>query len=369
MVLMGGRMNNEYDEYDAIKQDVYQLTRQVREYEAQLDEVKRRSDIQEALIEMLNISLLPLQLNEQMQRILLLVLNIPWLALEKKGCVFLADDTGHGLIMVADHNLNASLLSLCSHIQFGQCLCGKAAETQQLIFRDCVDHDHDIRPEGMKPHGHYNMPIILNNKVLGILNLYVKHGHKSSTLEKNFLEAVAAAMANIIERKKTEEQLHALSHKDELTGIANRRQFMQRLNEEINQTDTTFALLFIDLDHFKRVNDNYGHDYGDLILIHVARRAQECLQEADLFARLGGDEFVTLLKDFSSPEQVFDIAKTMIQHLSEPYHIKGKILSIGASIGISLYPQHGTAIEDLLKKADDALYKAKENRGEVVIHT
>lgn len=357
------------NEYSEIKQDVNLLIRQIKKYEEQLNELKQRSDIQEALNEMLNISLLPLPLNEQMHRILLLVLNIPWLALEKKGCVFLVDDTGHGLNMVADHNLNSSLLSMCKHIQFGQCLCGKAAETQQLIFRNCIDHDHDIRPEGMKPHGHYNTPIILNNKVLAVLNLYVKHGHKSSSLEKNFLEATAAAMANIIERKKFEEQLHALSHKDELTGIANRRQFMKRLSEEIRRTNNTFALLFIDLDHFKQINDSYGHDYGDLILIHVARRAQKCLQEADLFARLGGDEFVTLLKDFSSPEHVFAIAKAMIHALSKPYHIKDTVLSVGASIGISLYPQHGSEIEELLKKADDALYKAKEKRGEVVIHT
>ncbi len=357
------------DDYSEIKQDVSLLIRQVKKYEEQLNELKQRSDIQEALNEMLNISLLPLPLNEQMQRILLLVLNIPWLTLEKKGCVFLVDETEHGLIMVADHNLNTSLLTLCRHIQFGQCLCGKAAETQQLIFRDCIDQDHNIRPDGMKPHGHYNMPIILGDKVLGVLNLYVKHGHHSSKLERSFLEATAAAMANIIERKKFEEQLHALSHKDELTGIANRRQFMQQLAEETKQTNNTFALLFIDLDHFKQINDNYGHDYGDLILIHVARRAQKCLQEADLLARLGGDEFVALLKTFSSPEQVFAIAKAMIQTLSKPYHIKGTVLSIGASIGISLYPQHGSEIEELLKKADDALYSAKEKRGEVVIYT
>ncbi|WP_198243840.1 sensor domain-containing diguanylate cyclase [methane-oxidizing endosymbiont of Gigantopelta aegis] len=265
-------MDNEYSE---IKQDVSLLIRQIKKYEAQLNELKQRSDIQEALNEMLNISLLPLPLNEQMQRILLLVLNIPWLTLEKKGCVFLVDEMERGLIMVADHNLNTSLLTLCRHIQFGQCLCGKAAETQQLIFRDCIDQDHNIRPEGMAPHGHYNMPIILGDKVLGVLNLYVKHGHHSSKLERNFLEATAAAMANIIERKKFEEQLHALSHKDELTGIANRRQFMQQLAEETKQTNNIFALLFIDLDYFKQINDNYGHDYGDLILIHVARRAQK----------------------------------------------------------------------------------------------
>ncbi len=228
-------MNNEHIQ---LKQEIVELNKQVETYQQGMVELKQRSDIQDTLNEMLNISLMQISLNDQMEKILLVVLSIPWLSLEEKGCVFLTDETGSGLKMVAYHNLGEPLLSMCGHIQFGQCLCGKAANAQELLFRNCIDHDHNIRPEGMQPHGHYNMPIVSKGKTLGVLNLYVKHGHHPTKLEQDFLGASAKAMASIIERKKIEEQLHKLSYMDELTGIANRRQFMNQLDEIIIESET-----------------------------------------------------------------------------------------------------------------------------------
>lgn len=354
-----------------LKQKIAVLSQQVESYEQRMVELKQRSDIQDTLNEMLTISLMPISLNEQMEKILILVLNIPWLALDKKGCVFLTDEKGDGLKMVSHLNLGESLLSMCDHIQFGQCLCGKAAERQKLIFRDCIDHDHDIRPEGMQPHGHYNMPIISSEKTLGVLNLYVKHGHHQTKLEQDFLNASAKAMASIIERKKIEEKLHRLSHIDELTGIANRRQFMNQLDNIILESvehKRLFAILFMDLDHFKAINDTYGHEYGDQILIEASNRMQGCLRETDLVARLGGDEFVIILEMISTSEKVMDIASKLIQSVSLPYKVKNKTLSIGTSIGISLYPEHDIYAEGLLKKADRALYQAKESRGKAILY-
>jgi len=358
------------EESHKLQQEISNLTQQVESYEQRMVELQQRSDIQDTLNEMLSISLMHISLNEQMKKILTLVLNIPWLALDKKGCVFLTDERGDGLKMVAYLNLGESLLSMCDHIQFGQCLCGKAALEQALIFRDCIDHDHDIRPEGMQPHGHYNMPIISGDKTLGVLNLYVKHGHHQNKLEQDFLSSSAKAMASIIERKKIEEQLHKLSYVDELTGIANRRQFMNHLDKvilESEQHKRTFAVLFIDLDHFKAINDTYGHDYGDLVLIEATRRMQDGLRETDLVARLGGDEFVIVLEVMSTSKQAMNIANDLIQSISLPYEIKAKTLSIGTSIGVSLYPQHDSHAEGLLKKADEALYQAKENRGKTIL--
>jgi len=358
------------EESHQLKQEISDLTQQVKAYEQRMVELQQRSDIQHSLNEMLNISLIQLSLNEQMEKILHLVLDIPWLALDKKGCVFLTDEHGDGLKMVAYLNLGESLLSMCDHIQFGQCLCGKAAQKQELIFRNCIDHDHDIMPEGMQPHGHYNMPIISNDKTLGVLNLYVKHGHNQTTLEREFLSASAKTMASIIERKKVEEQLHRLSYIDELTGIANRRQFMNHLDEVIEESQEhkrTFAVLFIDLDYFKAINDTYGHEYGDHILINATKRMQDCLRETDKVARLGGDEFVVILEMVSTPDKALEIANELIQSISQPYDIKNKALTIGTSIGVSLYPQHDTQAEGLLKKADSALYKAKEDRGKAIL--
>ena len=332
--------------------DINELESKLEAYKDSMIELQRRSDIQNALNEMLNISLMPISLNKQMEKILLLVLNIPWLALDEQGCIFLTDETGKGLRIVAHSNLGKSLLDLCTHIQFGQCLCGRAAAQQKLIFKQCIDHEHDIVPEGMTPHGHYNMPIISNKKTLGVLNLYVKHGHEQSTLEVDFLNASAKAMASIIERKKAEDRLYHLSYIDELTGIANRRKFMNHLDAVIINSlhhKQSFALLFMDLDHFKVVNDTYGHEYGDQLLVDVTERMKLSLRETDLLARLGGDEFVVVLENISGTEKSMQIARKLIETVSKEYKIKEKVLSIGVSIGVSLFPEHDSNAHGLLK--------------------
>jgi len=361
-------MNNQNTE---LQQEIADLQKQIVTYQQGMLELQQRSDIQDTLNEMLNISLMQIPLNEQMERILLIILNIPWLSLEKKGCVFLTDEAGTGLKMVAYHNLNEPLLSMCNHIRFGQCLCGKAANSQELIFRDCIDQDHDIRPEGMQPHGHYNMPIVSDGNTLGVLNLYVKHGHKQTELEQNLLSASAKAMAGIIERKKIEEKLHKLSYIDSLTGIPNRRHFMNQLDEVIIESRKArlFAILFIDLDRFKIVNDTFGHEFGDKILIEVAQRAQNNLRDTDIIARLGGDEFAVILEIIPSEEKAVEIAEQLIRSISMPYTINEKEISIGASIGISIYPAHSSHGESLLKKADEALYQAKEVRGKAILYS
>jgi len=349
-----------------------ELRQEIVSYQKKMDELKRRSDLQSATNEMLNISLLAISLEEQMEKVLLLVLNIPWLALKGKGSVFLTDEQGDGLDMIAHHNLGDSLINMCTKVNFGTCLCGIAAVEQTLVFRNCIDEDHHNHPEGMQPHGHYNMPIISKGKTLGVLNLYVKDGHKQDPLELDFLQACGKALAGMIERKLIEKELHRLSYMDELTGVANRRKFMEMISESLTlskKVERSLAVLFLDLDFFKAINDTHGHEYGDLILIEVAQRMQSCIRNTDLVARLGGDEFVVLLEMVTSSEEAIEIAEKLIQVVSEPYQLKGKRLSIGVSIGISLYPDHDNCSIGLLKKADQALYGAKETRGNAVLYS
>ncbi len=354
-----------------LRQTVAQLEEQLSRHQTALEQLQRRSDIQSALNDILHISLEAVSLEEQLDRILILILDIRWLALEEKGCVFLASDDGQVFRMVAQHNLCDSLVEMCQRIVPGQCLCGRAAVTQELLFRDCIDHDHDNRPEGMKPHGHYIMPIVSNGRTLGILNLYVKHGHRQDVLEREFLSACGQILAGIIERKLIEQELRRLSGTDELTGIANRRSFMQHLNlrlEPGTAGNSMTAVLFLDLDHFKQVNDTYGHEYGDQLLIHVAQRVRDRVRSNDVVARLGGDEFAILLEGITTPQQALQVAGSVIAAVTEPYDIKGQLLQIGGSIGISLFPEHGLQGEDLLKKADQALYHAKSQRGLALLY-
>lgn len=356
---------------ESLRIEVEKLRAQVTQSEQAVLELRRRSDIQEAQNQMLSISLLPISLRDQLNKILHLILNIPWLALKEKGCIFLSNEAQNTLTMVAQHNLSDDLLKTCSTVPYGDCLCGRAAKSQQLLFKSCIDADHEYRPGNMSPHGHYVLPIVSADKTLGVLNLYVKDGHCSDKLEQDFLYSSGRLLAGIIERKMLEQKLHHLSYHDDLTGLANRRCFMEHLAQTINvnqRVERYIAVLFMDLDYFKAANDAYGHDYGDEILIEAARRMENCIRQTDLLARLGGDEFIACINLLNNFKYAVSVAEKIQQVVMQPYYIKEAVINIGISIGISIYPHHGSNPDLLLKKADMALYYAKEDRGSISVY-
>lgn len=181
-------------------------------------DLKRHGDVQEALNSILSVSLQQVSLVAMLQEILLLVLEVRWLSLEKKGCIFLTKERQKTLELVVSHNLGGPLLTMCDQVSFGRCLCGRAAKSQKLIFKDCVDDDHQNMPAGIAPHGHYNVPIVAAGDTLGVLNLYVKHGHQPDRIEQQFLGMAASALAGIIARKKSESKLLILSRAVESSG-------------------------------------------------------------------------------------------------------------------------------------------------------
>lgn len=169
-----------------------------------------------------------------------------------------------------------------------------------------------------------------------------------------------------IERKQTEQHLARLAHYDQLTDIPNRILFRDRLEHVLNLANrdkTSFALMFIDLNGFKLVNDNFGHDVGDVIIRICAERLNACLRRSDSVARIGGDEFTLLLTHIENSTDVAHIAEKIIDLISEPSTINGYEVAVGCSIGIAVYPQAGHDAESLLKNADMAMYKAKQEEG------
>ena len=169
-----------------------------------------------------------------------------------------------------------------------------------------------------------------------------------------------------IERKQTELHLARLAHYDQLTDIPNRILFRDRLEHVIhlaNRDKTSFALLFIDLNGFKQVNDSFGHDAGDAIIRICAERLTACMRRSDSVARMGGDEFTLLLSHVENHTDVAHIAEKIIALISEPAEINGYEVVVGCSIGIAIYPQAGRDAESLLKNADMAMYKAKQEEG------
>ena len=172
-------------------------------------------------------------------------------------------------------------------------------------------------------------------------------------------------------RKKFEEELLYMASHDHLTGLYNRGALFERLRETLayaRRFDKKCALLFLDLDNFKNVNDAFGHETGDRVLQETARRLTSMLRETDYLCRHGGDEFTILLNnpDNMNPEEV---ARKIIQKISIPFQIKNDTIDfITTSIGISLYPDDGTTIDDLVKHADQAMYKAKEKRNTYICY-
>ena len=153
-----------------------------------------------------------------------------------------------------------------------------------------------------------------------------------------------------------------MAHYDALTQIPNRMLFQETLEHSIlraRRNSTLIALLFIDLDQFKHINDSYGHDHGDEILKATAKRLKAILRENDTVARLGGDEFTIILEDIKDPRDISKIANNIIDTIKKNISIHGKTFSIGSSIGVSMFPQDADNKEDLIKYADTAMYKAK----------
>lgn len=168
--------------------------------------------------------------------------------------------------------------------------------------------------------------------------------------------------SDISERKRTEEHIRRLAHFDSLTGLPNRIMFMDHIRRSLARVSRSrgcLAVLYLDLDYFKNVNDLHGHDFGDKVLIEAAQRMTAAIREGDMVSRRGGDEFVALIESESPRQAAAMVAGKLIQMVSLPYCIDGREISIGASIGAAIYPDDGESVDSLLAAADRALYDAK----------
>ena len=213
----------------------------------------------------------------------------------------------------------------------------------------------------------------------------VMHNHKFSDGNDQFVELAASPLLNeegectgIIEAArditehiqltyKLQQQSKQLTHQathDYLTNLPNRALFMDRLEQTLkdaHRNSTKVALLFLDLDHFKEINDTYGHDTGDEVLKEVSNRVTASLRENDVLSRLGGDEFTIIMKDIHHYDDITTLTQKIKFLLEKPQKINSTLLNLSTSIGISIYPDDCKSAEDLLKYADTAMYKAKEN--------
>ncbi len=181
---------------------------------------------------------------------------------------------------------------------------------------------------------------------------------------------IAGSLTDISERKKLESRLLHEARHDPLTGLANRRLLLERIQETSTRSarsDHWFAVVLLDLDGFKAVNDRHGHDAGDHLLVEVARRLQSRIRPGDVVARLGGDEFALVLTDFgSTPDTLEPIAARLSAALREPYRVEGVDLVVGASIGVAAARADAPAVHELLNIADRGMYRSKQSGSPVI---
>lgn len=181
--------------------------------------------------------------------------------------------------------------------------------------------------------------------------------------ERNYVLRIQFVGRDISERKIFEEKLNYMAFYDALTGIPNRRLFQEKLMQiikETNRYERKFAIIYMDIDDFKGINDLLGHDAGDELLKQFAKRVQNCLRESDTFARQGGDEFTILLCEIKEEQDAIIIAERILTALQKPWTINNYEFTTTSSLGVAFYPKDGTSFAELMKYADTAMYEAKE---------
>lgn len=246
------------------------------------------------------------------------------------------------------------------------------------FFRTIVAQERDKTQEHIESAIKSNKSFSTNYRIIlpdGIQRHILNRGEIYHD-ENGIAEKLLGAVQDVTQLKNAEEEIRLLAFFDGLTGLANRMLFMDRLDREITMSKRhgrTFALLFLDLDQFKRINDTFGHHIGDLLLKNVSETLKRCTRSTDtatgpatsddsdtLIARLGGDEFMLLLSDIKEPENAAIVARRILHEMPETHDLEGHSISVTTSIGISIFPADGEDAEDLMKHADSAMYHVKE---------
>jgi len=311
------------------------------------------------------------------------VLNAINMIIEKeapsaKSSILLLDDAGTHLFNASAPNLPDDYNTAINGGAIGSCAgsCGTAAYRNTMVIVEDIASDPlwaDYKDLALT-HGLracWSIPIHnAEAAVLGTFALYYTATRKPDTTEIELIQSAADMAGIAIERCRTAEKLEQMALYDTLTMLPNRAMFIDRFNQRLAQARRgrqKLALLFIDLDRFKLINDTLGHEAGDRALQEVASRLQACVREVDTAARLGGDEFTLILTEIHSSRDAAFVAKKVIAALGRDIELEGRHMSIGGSIGISLFPDDGEDIDTLIAKSDTAMYQAKQKGGDTWI--
>ncbi|RZI43088.1 sensor domain-containing diguanylate cyclase [Herbaspirillum sp. HC18] len=298
--------------------------------------------------------------------------------------LFVESQSGHGLCSILLRNadgtaltdrvapsLPASYLDRVGDVHVGpsHCSCGTAAYRGEPVevtdiasdplwsSRRDIALEHDLK-------ACTSWPILgKNKKVLGTFALYFREAVAPAKRDLQLFDICTNLAGIAIESRASEERIRYLAHYDGLTSLPNRFLFKEYLDLALRNArrhGNKFAVLFLDLDKFKEINDTLGHDAGDLVLREMARRLRDCLRHTDKIARMGGDEFYVLIEELDDGRYAADVAQKLVEAAAKPIRIGEFECGLSVSIGIAIYPDDGSDGQTLLKNADKAMYRAKD---------
>ncbi|MEP7247196.1 MAG: EAL domain-containing protein, partial [Gammaproteobacteria bacterium] len=274
-----------------------------------------------------------------------------------------ADAPGRGRIYIASNGLTGLPVSRVALDD--DMVATLATEPQGLTITRCEETRHSfLRPLNEIGSAFFWVwPVMPGDRVEAILAVGYREAPVTEPQVASSGGQFARRLAIALSKTARDERLHRQAHYDPLTALPNRLLFLDRLNQELASATAGLgrgALLYIDLDHFKRVNDSVGHPAGDQLLTIVAQRLRSCVKDGDTVARLGGDEFTVILRNVADPDAARSIGERIIESLQLPVNLGGKDQYVCASIGITLFPDDGMTIEELMRNADTAMYRAKD---------
>ncbi|RDH80728.1 MAG: hypothetical protein DIZ80_17015 [endosymbiont of Galathealinum brachiosum] len=254
--------------------------------------------------------------------------------------------------------------------------CGKLRKNEITFYPSKLKSSFPLDPyiDELKAESYLGMPFYdSDGSALGIICLLGTKAMDKSIYNEYLLKIITARVSAEFIRRRAEQQLTYMATHDALTNIPNKMLFRDRLNTAISRAErnkSKFGLLFIDLNNFKILNDNFGHDTGDNFLIAISKKLKSCCRESDTLCRFGGDEFVIIIEAITDADNIDKLTKSLHQKVvNEDYLINDNLFQADLSIGAAIYPEHGINSDMLLQHADEAMYKAKKSHIPYKIYT
>lgn len=338
-----------------IVRDITDRKKAAAEIKRQRDDLKIINDEVSMLYKVSMAISRTIDLHKLLYDILYTILGIEAFNVERRGGIFVVEEGR--MTLVSQVGFSDEFISLHKGMKVGACLCGLAAMTGEIVVSQKADDDprHTINYADMTDHGHVIVPLKAAEKVVGVLCLYTPEGVELSGRSIETLMSIGGQIGIAIENSRLYEETKALSLHDSLTGLANRRYmeiFLERGFNEARRYSRLFSVILLDIDYFKKYNDEFGHPAGDVLLAGIAKIISEGVRDVDLAARYGGEEFIVLL-----PEVDYSVVPVVAERLRMSVAERS---GITVSLGVSSYTPEMQTKEELLIVADAALYKAKE---------